>query len=166
MSRLLRYISTLAMRFSRQFFLVVFCILMLGGVSRGIVLERVVAIIGDSPVFLSELLEFKRKHLPDGSALSDEEVLQKLIDRKLLLMEARRLRLDTIMGDDMDSDALIERYLKLAISTFMPDIRMKKGLNDNFSDGTITKEDEFNRRLRNKITDLRKQYDIRVFPVM
>ncbi len=159
----MRYISTLATRFSGQGFLIIFCILMLARVAHSTVLERVVAIIGDSPVFFSEFLEFKRELSSGNSVLSDEEILERLIDRKLLLMEASRLRLDTVGGEKMDPDAIIDRYLDLAVRVFIPGSRAKKRLKDDFSDDSMPKDEEFSRRLKKKIAALRKQYDIRIY---
>lgn len=156
----MRYISTLDMRFSRQGFLIVFFIFILAGVASGTVLERVVAIIEDSPVFLSEFLEFKKHSLSlDKPVLSDEEILDKLINRKLLLMEAHRLRLDTVGGEKKNPDTLINRYLDITVRTFIPHSLAK-------NKRVQPKDDEFNRRLKKKIAELRKQYDIRIYPEM
>ena len=162
----MKFISISATCFKRQVFLVILSILVLGGLANGIILERIVAIIGDSPVFLSEFLEFKRTLSSDESGLQDEEILDRLIDRKLLLMEARRLRLDATGGGNKDPDVLIDLYLQLAVRAFMPASRVKKRLPGGLADSPLAQDEEFNRRLREKIMDLRKQYDIRLYTEM
>lgn len=152
--------------------------LVLGTYAESVVLERVIALVGNSPLYYSEFLEFRRTMKEEGRYRSDSHVLEALIDRKLLELEARRLRLDTGVSD---TDALIDRYLELAVrgslirSRFrgqvfygatdegaIPDrsspdvpLRMGKGGEDL---------PEFEQALKQKLGELRKRYEVRIIP--
>jgi len=140
--------------------------------SPAVLLERVVATIDNTPVLLSELREFRERLSSSGELLNEREALERLIDRKVLLLEARRLRLDRIGTEPLDEQTQIDRYVDIAIRTFAPGAdrgsasepavqRRGQGL---FS--LVDRESgnqQFNRKLDEKIETLRKGHKIDIY---
>lgn len=128
-------------------------------VTRAELIERVIASIDDAPVFLGEYLALKQQLAGTGQSIPDREVLDILINRRLMYFEAKRLRLDKgDEGKSVDQDAVVERYLDLFVRAFVP-----QSITD--SSGSSA-DDDFRRRLKEKIAELRSRYEIRVDPEM
>lgn len=136
-----------------------------------ILVDRVVASIDDRPVFLSELREFS----PASDGADDEQDavgrLQQLIDRKILLLEARRLRLDRLGHENLNEAELIERYMEFAVRTFVgggapPRAEEARGRAPGIRRFTLgapdQREQAYRERFRRKMEGLRARYDIRV----
>ncbi len=138
------------------------------------VLDRVVAFVGSDAIMLSELranVARARAVVPD---ITDMEVLNTMINRKLLAVEAKKY-----FPEENDEDALVRDYMDLKIRALVTipekDIRDYYNKNKaNFGNvgfeqvrGQIEKlleEKEVNRRLRDQIQDLRARAWIKTFP--
>lgn len=80
--------------------------------SYGIIIDRLAAYVGDTAITLSEFeIEFQRmsKTTPD---LSKNEVMDSMINRILLIKEARKIRLDAHSEDE-----LVNLYLDIKIKS-------------------------------------------------
>lgn len=79
------------------------------------VLERVVAIVNDDVILLSEFREAVRAARDRG--MTDHEILEEMINKLLLLKEARRFRIQR--GPHKDPDSIIEEYIRKRIRPFI-----------------------------------------------
>ena len=148
--------------------------------ARAVVLERVVALVGNTPVFYSELLAFRQLAKERGTYRSDGQTLEALIERRLLELEARRLRLDAGVSD---RDALVDRYLELAVRGSLIRTRLRGQMIDREGGESEDGEDpldrsaagtgtsmgdaesrEFEEALDRKIQELRERYEVRIIP--
>ncbi|MBI5741051.1 MAG: hypothetical protein HZA16_10040 [Nitrospirae bacterium] len=102
-------------------FLLVTCYLSLVTVVRAEVLERIVAIVDDEIILMSEYEEALQDAGKSGPEASGEKVLNGMIDRVLLLKQAERLRLGSSPGPDVinDEDALVTEYIDRRIKSFI-----------------------------------------------
>jgi hypothetical protein len=80
--------------------------------------DRVVAFVDDNAITLSELEAKYEETLKVTPAITKEEVLNTMINRLLLLDEARKMRLEA-----PTEDALLKEYIDLKIRSF---IRIKE----------------------------------------
>ncbi|MBI4824034.1 MAG: hypothetical protein HY805_07390 [Nitrospirae bacterium] len=110
------------------------------------VIERVSAFIDDEAITLSELEDAYRKTVKLKPDISYEEVLNTLINRSLILMDARRLRLEA-----ESDEAVIEQYIDLKVRAFV-----------NISENEI--EDFFNKNKAEfkglKLKDVREKIEV------
>lgn len=103
---------------ARVFMFAAFCLLASAAV-HGEVLERVVAIVNDDIILLSEFeitVDTARKaDIMD----SDEALLNEMINRLLLLKEAERLKIGKGSKKDADDNAVIKEYIDRRIKAFI-----------------------------------------------
>jgi ribosomal protein S13 len=131
------------------------------------IIDRVVAYVDNTAITLSELelkYEMTCKITP---GISKEEVLNTMINRLLLLKEARKMRLEAFSEDE-----LLKEYIDLKIKTFIQineneiedffQKNIRNFQNREFEDVSeeIEKyliEAELNRRLKSHINELREK---------
>lgn len=141
------------------FALTIAILLLHTAVTRAELIERVIASIDDAPVFLGEYLELKKQLSGTGLTNTDREILDILIDRKLMYFEAKRLRFDKgEEGKPADQDEIVERYLDMFVRAFVP-----QSITDQ---GSGLADSDFRKRLKDKIIELRGRYEIRIDPEM
>ncbi|NOZ69899.1 MAG: hypothetical protein GXP46_11830 [Deferribacteres bacterium] len=144
------------------------------------ILERVVATVNDDVILLSELESEFRAARKAGRDVTREEVLNDMIDRLLLLKEARRFRLGLSPepGEtSVDSNRIINEYINKRIkilihipfekieSYYMNNRERFRGRDFYDVKDEIEKylvEQELKARLREYINELRKKADITV----
>lgn len=145
----------------------VYCLLPL--VSEAEIIDRIVATINDDVITLSELKE------RSGTEDRDEkEVLEGMMNRVLLLQEAKRLG---ITGIEEDESLIIERFIERRIKAFIliplerskdfyerneEKFRGKEFLDVRDEINRYLIEDETNKRLEAYLIELRKKADIKV----
>ena len=103
-----------------SFSLIILCSLFTAS-SHAEVLERVVAIVNDEVVLLSDLREAMQAASAPGRELKEEEVLDGMIDNILLIEQARKMRLDRSAAyrESPDSRMLIDEYLQKRIKVLI-----------------------------------------------
>ncbi|MBI4653812.1 MAG: hypothetical protein HY752_02295 [Nitrospirae bacterium] len=156
--------------------ILVTCYLLLATAVYAEVLERVVAIIDDEIILLSEFKETFQKMSDSGKEITEEEVLNGMINRILLLKEAKKFRTETILGEDKEN-VLINEYIEKRLKAFIrippEDIELfyeknkksfdKKDFYDASDEIEIyLTEKELNKRLLNYIQELREKAYIRI----
>lgn len=138
----------------------------------GRVLDRVVAYVDDSAITLSEFeenLAAVRQKRNDASA---EEVIESMINRLLLIKEARKIRLEGASDDDLLSE-LIEIKIKAPIviredaarafyESHRPDFGERDFLSVRDDIEEYLFERETNKRLKEYLEQLRRGSEIRV----
>lgn len=138
-----------------------------------IVIDRLVAYVDDYAITLSELdMQFEKMSKVSPS-ITKKEVIESIINKILLIKEAKKLRLDFSTEED-----LINRYLEMAISSRLTikeeevfDFYKKNfqsAKNEDYFDlkDQIEKyllEQQFNTLLKKHIDELRQKANIRVF---
>ncbi len=153
------------MRYFKRIFFIAVLPALLASPSSGEVIDRVVAFMDNKAITLSELeaaYDEARKLTPD---ISRRQVLNTMINRRLLLKEARSLRLTA-----EDEDALLNEYVDLKINAFIKvseeSIReFYESNRSNFGElqyfevkkdiEKYLSEKEVNRRLKDHIEELR-----------
>jgi len=88
---------------------------------RAEVIDRIVAIVDDEIILMSEYDEALQSARKSDTEASGEKVLDRMIDRVLLLKQAKRLRLGSSSGADAssDDDALVKEYIDRGIKSFI-----------------------------------------------
>lgn len=138
-----------------------------------IVIDRLVAYVDDYAITLSELdMQFEKMSKVSPS-ITKKEVIESIINKILLIKEAKKLRLDFSTEED-----LINHYLEMAISSrltikeeevfdfYKKNVQSAK--NEDYFDlkDQIEKyllEQQFNTLLKKHIDELRQKANIRVF---
>lgn len=138
-----------------------------------IVIDRLVAYVDDYAITLSELdMQFEKMSKVSPS-ITKKEVIESIINKILLLKEAKKLRLDFSTEED-----LINHYLEMAIRSrltikeeevfdfYKKNVQSAK--NEDYFDlkDQIEKyllEQQFNTLLKKHIDELRQKANIRVF---
>ncbi|RJQ47199.1 MAG: hypothetical protein C4538_05565 [Nitrospiraceae bacterium] len=82
------------------------------------VLERIVAVVNRQVILLSELEEAYQSAVKVDGTVTGEKVLSDMIDRMLLLEQARRLRLGA-SDEDAADDVLLKQYVERRIKSFI-----------------------------------------------
>lgn len=172
----MRYILASVMHFKR-ILLVFICCLYLIHPAYGELVERVVAIVDDEAITLSEFKEAYQRVLDSGVAPSERlkyEVLDRMINRFLLLREAERIGMRRSGEDD---DTLLREYIDRRIRAFIhiPFKQIEdfyRENKDSFGGKEFHEvrseieryltEKELNRRLIKHIKDLRARTYIRI----
>ena len=95
------------------------CYSLLATVVYAEVLDRVVAIVDDEAVMLSELNEAYQKALSSKTGATQEEVLNGLINRVLLLKQAKKFSHSIQTRNDYDENTLIKEYIEKQLKTFI-----------------------------------------------
>lgn len=79
-------------------------------------IDRVVAVVNDELILLSELESEVTVQKTSGSDVTAEDVLENMINRMLLLTEARKfIRDNTVMDEETLLNAYVERWIKSMI---------------------------------------------------
>jgi len=135
--------------------------------SSGEVLDEVAAFIDNQAITLSELDDNYSQARKINPGITREQVLETMINRKLLLDEARKMDLKA-----PDEDALLKEYTKLKVRSFIlvTDNEIKSFFEDNkeqFGGKSLLEvkdqirefltEKEVNERLRQHIQELREK---------
>ncbi len=136
-------------------------------------LDRIVAFVNDDAILLSELnarYELARKLAPD---ITRQQVLQTMINRKLLLREARK-----IFPEPVSREQALREFTDLKIRAFVriPEGSVRNFYNENKTElggvpfGSVKdrierllEEKEINRRLQAYLETLRGKADIKIY---
>jgi len=93
------------------------------------VLERIVAVVNEEVILLSELKSEVQLRKAQGAEAADAEVLDEMINRKLLLAQAKRMRIEggaesdkSLMTDNIIINGYIERRVKAFIHIPLKDM--------------------------------------------
>ena len=149
----------------------VYCLLPTSFCSAELI-DRVVAFVDDRAIILSELNENYKDTLKLKPDIKKEEVLNTMINRILLLREARKLRIEAPTKDE-----ILREYIELKLKTFIKiteeDIREFYEKNrsefgraefddvrDKIEDYLVEKE--VNERLKRHIEELRSKAYIKI----
>ncbi len=152
-------------------FVIFVCMALCSSLSAGI-RDRVVAYVDNTAITLSELEKKYAATVHVTPAVTREEVLNTMLNRVLLVREARKLRLKSQLEDE-----LLREYVDLKIRAF---IRIKdeeiKDFYDTHTADFLGKEldemregienylieQELNKRLKEHITELRKNACVKI----
>lgn len=145
---------------------------------RAEMLDRVVAVVDDEIVLYSELEEAFQGAVDSGIDVTLEEVLNGLINRILLLKQAKKIRRKHILTDQAvhDDNVLINEYIERRLKSFIRipyrDIEIfheenRKFFSDDFYDvrGEIEAyliELELNKRLKQHLKELKRKSYVRI----
>lgn len=160
---------------SRHFSLVllhVICYSLLVTVCSAEVIDRVVAYVDDTAITLSEFQKTYATTKETVGSVSEEDVINSMINSLLLLKEARSMRLDAPTKDDMLKD-YIDIKIKSAIiiredemeSFYIKNIGNFKGKDYVSVRDEIEKylfEAETNKRLKKHLEELRSNAEIKI----
>ncbi len=135
-------------------------------------IDRVVAFIDDEAITLTDFMQYIEKAKKSAPGLSEEEAINALINRKLLLREAKRIRLR-----GKSDDELIKEYIDIKVRVFIkiPPEEIERFYNenrerfgktpiDNVRDDIerLLREREVNKHLKKLIKRLREKSYIKI----
>ena len=135
-------------------------------------IDRVVAFIDDEAITLTDFTQYIKKTEKSAHGLSEKEAINTLINRRLLLREAKRIRLRGKTDDE-----LIKEYIDIKVRVFIkiPPEEIESFYNNNrkrFGKTPIEdvrddierllREREVNKRLRKLIEKLREKSYIKI----
>lgn len=143
------------------------------------VLDRVVAIVGEEVVLLSDFREAAERARKTGREVKDDEILNEMIDRLLLIEQAKKIGLgnNAAYRKAFDENVLIDEYLRRRVkvliripfgnieSYYVNNQDRFKGRELNEVKGDIERhliDREFEVKLREHIAELRQRSYIRV----
>jgi hypothetical protein len=139
------------------------------------VLDRVVAVVNDEAIMLSEFIKARDEAKSLGINVTDQEVLEGLINRMLIVREAKKILLFSRNLDDEDEIVLeyIDKKIKAFIRVPFEEIEAFYVKNkDSFKGKSLYDvrdeieryllEKETNRQLVNQIKELRKEAYIKI----
>lgn len=160
----------------RRLFVKVLCLSMgliiFYGLSYAQIYDHVVAYVMDDAITLSEFNEIFEKTKKISPDITKEEVINTMINRLLLLNEAKKIRLTAKNDDEM-----IKEYIDIKIRTFIQirDEEIKRFYENNVVEfkgksyddvkdeiERYLVEDELNKLLRKHIEELRKNTCIKI----
>lgn len=139
--------------------------------------ERVAAVVGDEVVLLSEFEEAMESAAESRNAYTKEDVINRMINRIILLREAKRFGFERSIEGPVDAESVIKQYIERRIKAFIhiPYDQIEKYYADNrdkFGDSEFydVKNEieeylvsrELVKRLREYIEGQRKKLYIRV----
>lgn len=147
--------------------------------SRAEVLDRVVAVVDEDVVLLSDLREAAERARNNGREVDDHELLDEMINSLLLIMQARKIGLGNSAAyrKGHDENVLVDEYLRKRVrvliripfgdieSYYVNNQERFKGKEFNEVKGEIESlltDREFVIKLREHIAELRKRARIRV----
>ncbi|MEW6601853.1 MAG: hypothetical protein AB1499_12850 [Nitrospirota bacterium] len=161
--------------------LLVFCLQLLPEASSDAeVIERIVAIVNDEIILLSEFRSALENARESDSTLPGEVVLGRMVDNMLLLNEAKRYRISAIdkgkKGDDGNRALIqdfIDRRIKALIHIPYEELERYYQLNRDHYGGrelidvrdeieSVLVEEEMQTRIKEFIEELRKKAYIRI----
>jgi hypothetical protein len=149
----------------------VFLAFLFSGVSHAGVIDAVAAFVDDAAITVRELDAAHEAAVRITPDMTRQEVLDTLINRTLLMREARKLRLD------VPEEELLDAYLELKVKAFIkvsePEIREFYDANiaefggKEYADvkdriEAYLQEKELNNRLKSHIEDLRSKAYIKI----
>jgi len=135
-------------------------------------IDRVVAFIDDEAITLTDFMQYTKKAKGLTPGISEEEAINALINRRLLLREAKRIRLR-----GKSDDELIKEYIDIKVRVFIkiPPEEIERFYNqnrkrfgktplDNVRDDIerLLREREVNKHLRKLIEKLREKSYIKI----
>ena len=85
-------------------------------------LERIVAVVNEEVILLSELKDEVKLRKSQTAEVSDTEVLNEMINRRLLLGQAKRMRIEGDTESDkslMTDDIIINNYIERRVKAFI-----------------------------------------------
>jgi len=136
------------------------------------VLNRVVAYVDDTTITLLEFNKFRMKMKETVSSVTDEEVVNSMINRLLLFKEARKMRLEAATKDELLKDYI---DIKIKASIIIKEGAIERFYSDHLEDfkgksfasvrDEIDKylfEMEVNRQLKKHLDDLRTNAEIKI----
>ncbi|MBF0558414.1 MAG: SurA N-terminal domain-containing protein [Nitrospirae bacterium] len=173
----MRYISAWDMHFKRHL-TILFCLFlaavlwMTAASCYAEVMERVAAYVNDKAITLSEFRENAQRTRKTLADISDSDIINSMINRLLLLQEAKKMRLEAPTKDELVRD-YIDIKIKSAIIIKEEDIERFFSENSAKFNGQdyfevrdeIEKylfEREANRHLKKHIEELRAESDIKI----
>lgn len=136
------------------------------------VIDRVVAYVDDTAITLSEFQENLIKMRASFSDITEEEVIDSMINRLLLIKEARKMRLEGLTDDE-----LLREYIDIKIrsSVFVNEDNIRQFYiehSDEFKSADYLSvrdeieqylfELEINRQLKKHVKDLRGNVEVRI----
>lgn len=83
------------------------------------IIERVVAIVNDEVIFLSEFNNTYEDAVVSRAGISKEELLDEMIDRELILEQAKKFRFQGSPDAKVSDNLLVEEYLERRIKAFI-----------------------------------------------
>ena len=141
-------------------------------VSFAEVIDRVVAYVDDTAITLSELQKQYVKMKKTVSSITEEEVLNSMVNSRLLLKEAKKMRLDAPTKDEILKDYI---DIKIKAAIIIKDEDIDKFYNEHWKDfkdrdhaavrGEIEKylsELETNKQLKKHLEELRSRAEVKV----
>jgi len=152
--------------------LIVFHFVLLESVSFAAILDRVVAFVDNQAITLSEFQEQYRKALRVSPDIRDDEVINTMINRLLLLREAKKYRIEAPSPEE-----IIKEYIDLKVRAFITvnegeiEAFYKKNINQfpgkEFDDvrseiEQYLAERELNERLKGTLKELRKNAYVKI----
>ncbi len=158
-----------------RYLLLVTCYSLLVTAVYAEVIERIVAVVDDDVILLSEFKETLQAAMSAKKSAAEEEVLQGMINRLLLLKEAKKFRIEPL-SEKENENMLINDYIEKRIKSFIriPDeeielfYKQNKNSFDNKEIFDVRDEIEsyltekaLNKRLLEHIEELRKKAYIR-----
>lgn len=155
------------------YFLFVACCLVFGARSSyAEIIDRVVAFVDDQAITLSELREEQEDVVKVAPGVTEEEVLNTMVNKRLLLRDAKRYRIEAPTEEEILRD-----YIDLKVRAF---IRISEGQAEEFyqqnTDGFSGKpyddvrdeieeyltEKEVNLRLKELVKELREKAYVKI----
>lgn len=136
------------------------------------IIDRVVAFVDDQAITLSEFREQKQDIIKIAPDITEEEVLNAMINKKLLLRDAKKYRIEAPSDEEIARD-----YIDLKVRAF---IRIRESQTEEFYHQNISEfsgknyddvrdeieeyltEKEVNRRLKELVKELREKTYIKI----
>ncbi len=152
---------------------VALCSMLYASVSVAALRDRVIAFVDDHAITLSELEESYKTTNALSRSITHEEVLNTMINRVILLKEAKKYRIEAPTIDEV-----LKEYIDLKIRAFIRvnDADIEKFYNANrqnfqgkdYDDvrdeiDMFLTEKELNERLKETLSELRKKAYIRIY---
>jgi hypothetical protein len=103
-------------------FLLLLCCVRFAGVAYAEMLERVVAVVNEDVILLSELRSEVQLRKSGGAEASEADVLDEMIDRMLLLAQTEKMRLEEGVDPDKTlaaEDKMINDYIERRVKAFI-----------------------------------------------
>jgi len=155
------------------FLCVTLCSLLSAPVSFAVISDRVVAFVDDQAITMSELDEQYRNTTKISPGITMGEVLETMINRILLLREARKYRIESASWEQVMNeyiDLKIRAFIRVGeedIETFYEENKADfagrefEDVRDEID--TYLTEKELNKRLKETLRELKKDAYIRIF---
>jgi hypothetical protein len=153
--------------------LIILGIFLIAGICNAGISDRVIAFVDDQAITMSELDEQYRKTVNISPDVAMGEVLETMINRILLLREARKHRIESA-----SMEQVMNEYIDLKVRAFIRvgEDDIEKFYEENRADfagrefedvrdeiDTYLTEKELNKRLKETLRELRKDAYIRIF---